>query len=450
MDKQAIGGPLWDAVRAYGERRTARFHMPGHKGNGAESDPLFPVYQYDITEVTGADSLYEADGALRALEERFARLYGAKRTLLSAGGATLCIQSMLALVARPGGVVVAGRGVHVSAVNAMALLGLTPAWVLPEGGAGFGLGGRVSPAAVEEALCQTQNVCAVYITSPDFFGVLSDISGIAQVCRRHGVPLLVDNAHGAHLKWRAEGSLHPMDLGAAMCCDSPHKTLPVLTGGALLHIADERFIPDAKRRMALFGSTSPSYLILLSLDRCLTLLENGYGARFEATCAAMRTLGALAERHGFVPISGACDETKLTLSVWNWVLPPHAFAARLRAAGIEPEYCGEAWAVLMASPETTADDYARARRFLEAWETPQAPHAAPQCPALPARALPLREAVLAACERVSVSESIGRTAGATVCPCPPGIPIVTPGERIDATCAELLKKSGILLVDVVK
>lgn len=451
FDISCFGGPLWAAVRAYGERSTARFHMPGHKGRGVEDDPLSPVYPYDITEVAGADSLYEDNGAILALEERFAQLYGAKRTLISAGGSTLCIQTMLALVARPGGVIIAGRGAHVAAVNAMALLDITPAWVLPEGGAGFGLGGRICPAAVEEALTRQPDACAVYLTSPDFFGVMSDVAAIAAVCRRFRVPLLVDNAHGSHLKWRAEGSLHPMDLGAAMCCDSPHKTLPVLTGGALLHIAEEGYVPNAKRCMALFGSTSPSYLIMLSLDRCLALLEHGYGARFEAVRTEMRTLSCFAALRGFQPLAGACDDTKLALSVWNWALAPQEFTARLCSAGLEPEYCGPAWSVLMASPENTPGDFARVRRFLERWEVPAAPvQAAPPMPALPQRVLSLRAAALAPTQRVPVEQSAGCTAGATVCPCPPGIPIVTPGELIDEACAASLKKCGILFVDVVK
>lgn len=194
--------PLHDAVRDYIEKDMSRFHMPGHKGAG--TDEFAALLPWDITEVEGADSLYHAEGPLLALEEQFARLYGTRRTLLCAGGATLCIQTMLALACGTGAAVVMGRNLHRAAINAAALLDLTPVWVYPERDAGEWFTGRYSPAAVAAALDEAPAAKAVYLTSPDYFGVLSDLSGIAEVCRAHGVPLLVDNAHGAHLKFLPE------------------------------------------------------------------------------------------------------------------------------------------------------------------------------------------------------------------------------------------------------
>ncbi|WP_312640942.1 aminotransferase class V-fold PLP-dependent enzyme [Hydrogenoanaerobacterium sp.] len=452
MEKQT---PLLKAVNEYIKRDAARFHMPGHKGflMHREPDRFSEAYRYDITEVQGADSLYEAHGAIRETEEAFARIYGAKRTLLSAGGATLCIQTMLALVAKEGGKVIAGRNLHTSAVSAMALLGLSPIWVYPDQSAGCGMGGRLSPEDIRAQLQNNTDVCAVYITTPDYFGILSDVEGIAKICRAYRVPLLVDNSHGSHLKFR-KPSLHPIDLGADLCCDSLHKTMPVLTGGALLHIANERYIPAAKQRMSLFGSTSPSYLIMLSCDRCIGYIEKGeVQAEFDAVCARIRALEQMAENKGFVLLeakAGTRDYTKLVLSVYNWGISGAEFGERLRLWGIEPEYVSDVWAVLMASPENLGGDYRRVEKFLNAWDLPSVQDAAPaqEVPRLQP-AMTLRSAVFAPSEMVPVENSIGRIASAMVCPCPPGIPVVMPGEKIDQDAVKLLKTCGICCIKVV-
>ncbi len=149
-----------------------------------------------------------------------------------------------------------GRNCHVAAVHAAALLGLTPLWLWPDVPSGVGCFGRISSKALQAALDANEKVSAVYITSPDYFGVLQDIEALAAVCRGKNVPLLVDNAHGAHLVFFKD--LHPLAQGADACCDSLHKTLPALTGTALLHLREKALKESARTMMAVFGSTSPS------------------------------------------------------------------------------------------------------------------------------------------------------------------------------------------------
>ena len=253
--------PLLDALEKQIGAGRARFHMPGHKG--ILPPPLCEAPAYDFTELPLTGSLFEGIGPMAETERAFSAFYNSGASLLSAGGSTLCIQAMLALGASPGGKIAAGRNCHAAAVNAMALLGLEPVWLYPDEPSGTALPGRVSPALVGRALRENPDLQAVYLTSPDYFGVLCDVEAIAEICHRRRVPLLVDNAHGAHL---AFFGLHPMALGADLCCDSLHKTLPALTGAALLHLRDGARAEEARARMALFGSTSPSYLILLSVD----------------------------------------------------------------------------------------------------------------------------------------------------------------------------------------
>ncbi|MDD2954849.1 MAG: aminotransferase class I/II-fold pyridoxal phosphate-dependent enzyme [Oscillospiraceae bacterium] len=441
--------PLFRAVEEYRAKGYARFHMPGHKGApqgfGPELDAIFPV---DLTEVGGVDSLYHADGPILELERRWAALYGAAASVLSAGGSTLCIQTMLALACRPGDTVIAGRGVHTSAVNAMGLLGLTPVWLWPDGSAGAGMGGRIRPQDVEAALKAYPQASAVYLTSPDYFGAMSDGAAIAEITHRYGRRLLVDNAHGAHLKWMGKG-LHPMKFGADLCCDSLHKTLPVMTGGAMLQVGDPALAGDAKGRMSFFGSTSPSYPVMLSIDRCLGLLENGYGERLRQVAVPCGEVEALARRRGFACVLGPRDPSKIVLNVGQSGLNAEEYCDRLRRFGIEPEYADASWAVLMAGPDNGPEDYRRVERFLEGLSPVCAEKTQSPVPR-PAVAMPLREAMLGDWRAVMVEESCGCTAAGMVCPCPPGIPVVMPGEVIDGAMMNLLKKSGFFTIKVVK
>ena len=263
--------PVWDFVRRYAGEDPLRLHMPGHKGvPGLGPEP------WDLTEIPGADSLYEASGILRESEEEAGRLYGCP-TFYSAEGSSLAVRAMVFLACRwaldrgKRPKIAAARNVHRTFVTAAALLDVPLRWISGE----TCLQCTLDPAAVEAAL--EADVTALYCTSPDYLGHIQEIEGLARLCRRRGILLLVDNAHGAYLRFLPV-SRHPMDLGADLCCASAHKTLPALTGAAYLHIAAAHgdLAAQAKAALALFGSTSPSYLILASLDRLNGLLAGDY------------------------------------------------------------------------------------------------------------------------------------------------------------------------------
>ena len=260
--------PICDFVRRYTQSEPVRFHMPGHKGV-----PVLGFEPYDITEIDGADELFTASGIIAESEAQAGALFGA-HTIYSTGGSTLCIQTMLHLAAQyavskgQAPCILAARNAHKAFVNAAALLDIDICWLYPENN-----GSYIScPITAEQVKSALQNggkkSVAVYLTSPDYLGNTLDIQAIAEVCHQAGVLLLVDNAHGAYLKFLPQ-SRHPIDWGADLCCDSAHKTLPVITGGAYLHIshdAPSTLAQQAKASMSLFGSSSPSYLILQSLD----------------------------------------------------------------------------------------------------------------------------------------------------------------------------------------
>ena len=429
--------PIADFLRAYAASHTARFHMPGHKGRG----PL-GCEALDITEIQGADSLYEADGIIAQSERNAAALFGAGRTLYSTEGSSQCIRAMLylALQNRPKGaapVILAARNVHKAFVYAAALLDFTPLWLWPEGEESL-LQCPVSAAQVAAALdAMEAPPAAVYLTSPDYLGGMADIESIAKACHDRGTVLLVDNAHGAYLRF-LRPSRHPMDQGADLCCDSAHKTLPVLTGGAYLHIgrnAPAAFGEKARQAMALFGSTSPSYLTLASLDLCNQTLAGDYPARLAEMTEQLSQLRCRLKDRGWQ----VEDTDPLRLSL----------ARRLREQAMECEYADQEHLVLMLTPDNTLEELARLEQSLgHAPAPPKAKSPLPQ--ARGEQAMPVRQALFAPQETVAADQALGRICGAPTMSCPPAVPIAVSGERIGPEALALFAHYGVEWVDVVK
>lgn len=434
--------PVADFVQRYAKAGTARLHMPGHKGRcflGCEP--------WDITEIHGADALYEAEGILAESEQNAAALFGSQRTCYSTEGSSQCIRAMLYLAVAASGshTVVAARNVHRAFVSAAALLDLEIRWLWPEESRSL-CGCPISPAQLEETLNSLpEPPAAVYLTSPDYLGGMAQIPALAQVCHQHGTLLLVDNAHGAYLRF-LQPSLHPLDLGADLCCDSAHKTLPVLTGGAYLHLsptAPAQLAPLAKSALGLFGSTSPSYLTLASLDLCNRYLAEGYPQRL---AEAVERLAELRER---LTAAGwrvePSDPLRVTVAAPRGVTGQE-LAGQLRRQGAECEYADRDFLVLMATPENTPEELAQAAAALG-----QCPGEAnpPQLPlARGERACSIRQAAFAPRETVDAAHSLGRVCGLPTVGCPPAIPIAVSGERITPEALALFAYYGIEQVEV--
>ena len=434
--------PVADFVQRYAKAGTARLHMPGHKGRcflGCEP--------WDITEIHGADALYEAEGILAESEQNAAALFGSQRTCYSTEGSSQCIRAMLYLAVAASGshTVVAARNVHRAFVSAAALLDLEIRWLWPEESRSL-CGCPISPTQLEETLHSLpEPPAAVYLTSPDYLGGMAEIPALAQVCHQHGTLLLVDNAHGAYLRF-LQPSRHPLDLGADLCCDSAHKTLPVLTGGAYLHLsptAPAQLAPLAKSALGLFGSTSPSYLTLASLDLCNRYLAEGYPQRLTE---AVERLAELRER---LTAAGwrvePSDPLRVTVAAPRGVTGQE-LAGQLRRQGAECEYADRDFLVLMATPENTPEELAQAAAALG-----QCPGEAnpPQLPlARGERACSIRQAAFAPRETVDAAHSLGRVCGLPTVGCPPAIPIAVSGERITPEALALFAYYGIEQVEV--
>lgn len=291
---------------------------------------------------------------------------------------------------------------------------------------------------------------AVYLTSPDYLGNRADIRALAGVCRTHGIPLLVDNAHGAYLRFCRE-NLHALSLGADLTCDSAHKTLPALTGGAYLHIhrdADPFFAAEAERAMALFASTSPSWLILQSLDRCNGMLAGDYPKRIAAFGEAVSGLKERLADQGFA-LRGE-EPLKITLAPRGYGYTGEELHDRLRREGIECEFADPDYLVMMVTPETGEEGLRRLELALSAIPRRRAlEEKRPELPD-PCPVITLDRAVLAPAEEVPAEKSLGRVLADPCVSCPPAVPILLAGEKISREAIGCFRYYGVERVLCIK
>jgi len=431
--------PIVDFVKNYIEKDTSRFHMPGHKGAEA-----LGCEKYDITEINGADVLSQAEGIIRKSEDNASALFGTAHSFYITQGSSTGILAMLALINK--GTVLAARNVHKAFIHACALLDLDVEWLMPESFSSV-LKCEITASTVEKKIKESsKKPSAVYLTSPDYLGNTQNIGGIALVCKKYDIPLLVDNAHGAYLKFLEE-SLHPVDLGATICCDSAHKTLPVLTGGAYLHIAKdvpEEYLENAREKIALFSSTSPSYLVMQSLDMCNLYLSGEYKKDLAECVEKTEEIKEYIKEKGF----NVLDSEPLKIVIET---DGKRLCKALREHNIEPEFYDRDYLVLMVTPQNRDKDFERLRnafsKILPPAKTLEEKEI--RIPS-PIRKMSIRDAVFAPSETVDIALAEGRICAAPTVSCPPAVPIAVSGEEITKGVISLFKYYGTEKIKVVK
>ena len=449
--------PIIDFVRKYAESGTARFHMPGHKGH-----VFFGWETLDITEIKGADVLHHGEGIILESEKNASLLFGSGATHYSTEGSTLCIKAMLAVLKMEHGAfeegerpyILAARNVHRSMMDACALLDFDVQF-LQEKNCTSICSSVIKPELLEKTLQECgRKPLGIYITSPDYLGQMTDIAGLAKVAEGWDIPLLVDNAHGAYLHFLEEPK-HPLDLGAAMCCDSAHKTLPALTGAAYLHVHRrylERFEPYVNQALMLFGSTSPSYLLMQSLDQCNAYLSDGYTGKLKCMIQQLEKLKEKLKAYG-ISIEDS-EPLKLVLDTAANGYTGDEIAEEMRAYSMECEYADWQNVVLMLTPENTKEEFGKLLLWAE-----QTKLITQRKAALPKKeigeiqseqVLSIREAVFAKSEFVPACKAVGRICATETISCPPAIPIAVSGERITKQMTESFLRFGIEEVCVVK
>lgn len=444
--------PIADFVKSYINHDMTRLHMPGHKGVG-----FLGCEGKDITEITGADELFSPNGIIEKSEQNASRLFDTARTVYSTGGSTQSIHAMLYIAyasrkeRQASAKILAGRNAHKAFVYAAAKLGCEVEWLYPNVFSHICSCIITGDTLASKLNTMDEKPFAVYVTSPDYLGDTTDIAALSEICKKHDIPLLVDNAHGAYRAFLPK-SQHPIHLGADICCDSAHKTLPVLTGGGYLHIAKDDiygFSNNAVRAMEIFGSTSPSYLILQSLDICNKYLHGEYRKALENCITAVGKIKSIMNSPGIPDISS--EPIKITADFSSFEKINGGFSEFFRSRKIEYEFSDSEHIVFMFSPQNCERDYKRLADALCELDLRKKAIKSSDLPLpVPQRMMSIREAILSPCEEICVDFAVGRICGAPTVSCPPAVPIAVSGEKITEEHTVLFKKYGIEKITVVK
>lgn len=443
--------PIFDFVKKYNESKTARLHMPGHKGVSFLGPEIL-----DITEIQGADDLSCPEGIIKKSEGNAAKLFGTECTVFSTGGSTQSINAMLYLAfvgrdkASAAPFILAGRNAHKAFIFAAAKIGFDVKWLYPEKSNSLCSAVVTADDLKNELSSLAEKPFAVYVTTPDYLGELTDIKALSAVCREYNIPLLVDNAHGAYSAFLNK-PFHPISAGADMCCDSAHKTLPALTGCGYLHIAKgDRFgyCDNAHRAMSVFGTSSPSYILMQSLDLCNAYLEKQIKCDLDICSGQVEEITLLLAEKNIKNISQ--EPVKITADFSAVEKNGFDIGAYFRGWDIEFEYADSDYAVFMVTAQNSEEDFKRLKeavKNLPYFKTAENHTLAPFITGN--QKISIREAIFSNCEEIPVAEAVGRICGAPAVSCPPAIPIAVSGEEITEEHVKLFRHYGKEKISVV-
>ncbi len=440
------GAPLFHALQLIATGDSARFHMPGHKG-----EPLFNTYAeifaIDFTETYGTGNLYTGEGPIRDAEVAAALYFGASDCFFLTGGSTQGIMSMLATAVGRGGSVLLDRECHKSVCHACALLDITPYFVTAPLIEPFAVSGDLPLDAVERQLIDHPDIKAVLVTSPTYYGVRRALPALADLCRAFDKRLLVDAAHGAHFP--AVGLPAPIAEGADMAVLSMHKTLPCLGQGAVVLSAkgvDKRAL---RENTALFGTSSPSYPIMASIDLARDYTEGKGRASYRRSAEACGEMREYVERRtGFTPLTPghfpALDPCRLTVCTAGTDVTGHQLSDMLWSEyGVACEMADNRNAVFILTGADSAASLHRLRRGLRhiSNRRQETLPPSPTSPFPPAeRVMGVRDAWFSHTGRVEPAAAEGLVCARPVTPYPPGVPLLWPGEKITRAHIELIRE----------
>lgn len=438
--------PLFHALQLLATGDSARFHMPGHKG-----EPLFntfsEVFSIDFTETYGTGNLYLGDGPIRDAEVAAARYFDAADCFFLTGGSTQGILAMLATAVGRGGAVLLDRECHKSVCHACALLDITPYFMTAPLIEPFGISGGLPPAEAERQLIDHPEIRAVFLTSPTYYGIRRAIPAFADLCRAYGKLLLVDGAHGAHFP--AVGLPTPIAEGADYAVLSMHKTLPCLGQGAVL-LTDKGVDKGALREnTALFGTSSPSYPIMASIDLARAYVEGpGRTAYHRAAEACGELREYVARRTCFLPLVvadyPALDPCRLTVCTAGTDVTGHQLADMLWSeCGVACEMADARNVVFILTCADSGVALYRLRRGLRRIARRRSEEVGlPPCVPFPPaeQVMRVRDAWFAKTGRVHPADAEGMVCARPVTPYPPGVPLLWPGEKITRAHIELIRE----------
>ena len=455
------------------------FHMPGHKRQEIPDGVPggFPnPYGIDITEIDGFDNLHHAEGILKDAMDEAAAVYGADRSWYLVNGSTCGILSAVFAVTENGGKILTARNCHKAVYHAIYLNRLKAEYLYPEEIVEFGINGGIRAEDVREALEKSDGIQAVLITSPTYEGVVSDIRAIADAAHEYGVPLIVDEAHGAHLEYADRCHSFPksaLEYGADIVIQSLHKTLPCFTQTAILHVKSRIVDPDqVARYLGMFQTSSPSYLFMAGMQRCIRYMDGAgrdemvrYEKRLECFMERMEGLQVLEvlkhEVCGKYEAAAGWDPSKIVVSTMRAKeFHGEELAEVLRSQyHLEMEMTAPEYVIAMTSLMDTEEGFERLAAALveidrglmkldQERKNSKAPGTLESKISRPIERMPICEAMDANTGRTALQDTVGKVSAEFVYLYPPGIPIIAPGEVFTEKIVrkiEAYKAAGLLV-----
>ncbi len=407
--------------------------------------PAAYASDFDVTELDGLDDLSYPQSSLKNLEERIARLYKVKSSIISVSGGSGGLLAAILAVARRGTEFLVPRNAHRAVVNALVLSGLKPRWYEPIWNEEFGFWGAVEPSVLEEALAGSNSVAGVLVVSPTYVGEISEIEKLKDIAHRHGAPLIVDEAQGAH--FMSSGTVLPVSAcvsGADLVIHSFHKTLNAMTQTGVVHVVSDQYVAveDVRNAMRLIATSSPSYVLLASIEQTVIWNESEEGRDKLIAVAQLATKLREASRDKLMVYSPESAIDPFHVLVGSPSLSGAELDEFLRERGVFCEAVLGAGCLLLLGAGTEAGDIDTLISVLA--ELPELNDN--RVMISKTRPQPLeqimspREAFFAPSELVAAADAVGRIASETFAPCPPGMPICVPGARVGADVGGLVQK----------
>ena len=442
---------LYKELEDYSHKDYYPFHMPGHKRNPFSVDGKFP-FERDITEIDGFDNLHHPEGILKRAQEGAARLYGSKECFFSVNGSTAAILSAISAAVSRGGQILMGRNCHKAVYHALYLMNLKPIYIYPQTEEYLGINGGISPSRVERELEENKEIQAIILTSPTYDGIVSDIKKIAEIAHRYQIPLIVDEAHGAHLRFSDYFPVSAVDLGADVVIQSLHKTLPSMTQTAVLHLLSDRVDREKIQRfMGIYQSSSPSYILMASIDACMEKMEKDGEKMYReyigmlkdvrrrlSACKHIRLVGEdLIGSRGVFDY----DRSKLIFSAKKSSLTgKELYQILLERYHLQMEMESENYVLAITSVGDTEEGFLRLCEAIEEIDRKEAGSYQPEeeeeifkdslSNIKMKQVMTITQAMEAPVKKYTLTESIGQISAEFVYLYPPGIPLLVPGELI--------------------
>ena len=441
---------LYEKLKMYQQSDYYGFHMPGHKRN-KEKFPIGLPYEIDITEIEGFDDLHHAESILKETQERASRLYKADESHFLVNGSTVGILSAILGVTDRGDKILVARNCHKSVYHAIYMNELEPLYVYPKYEKDLQINGEISCKEIEEILEKEKEIKAVVIVSPTYDGVDSDVENIAKITHKYHIPLIVDEAHGAHFGFHKVFPKNANEKGADIVIHSVHKTLPAMTQTALLHLNGDIVNRESVRNyLHILQSSSPSYILMASIDYCMEMLENHGDILFDEYVERLLSLRRELEslKHLRVIRTKHFDISKLIISVKDTNMTSGELSKiLLEKYHLQMEMTAGTYVLAMTTVGDTEEGFLRLKkalfeidRELKIQRTEGKELELPRLPLVYKSAKVIKEAQRDGLSYVKWEEAEGKIAGEYAYVYPPGIPFLVPGEKITKEAAECLKR----------